>query len=178
MSLAQSEKKGTKRLPNEEEAIAHSKNRKKLEKEESKTTTTGVYLTPTEKYKSICQGIYIGTFDTEEAAANAFNLALGKTKEQLKQEMALKKAAASALLEQKRLQQRVTSEAAKSLERERKKKIAAATGYVGVAERRMKITNITCDQRLASSQIVGPEGQTKVAKVITKIMSDDFVVPP
>ena len=46
----------------------------------------------------------------------------------------------------------------------------------------MKITNITCDitcdQRLTNKQTVGPEGHTKVAEVITNIMSDNFVVPP
>ena len=42
----------------------------------------------------------------------------------------------------------------------------------------MKIANITCDERLTKSQTVGSEGQTKVAKVITTILSDAFVVPP
>ena len=57
----------------------------KLEKEETKTK--GVSLTPSGKYKAINRGIYISTFDTKEAATHAFNLALGKTKEQLKQEL-------------------------------------------------------------------------------------------
>ena len=49
---------------------------------------------------------------------------------------------------------------------------------LGVAGRKMKITNTTCEQRLTNKQTVRPEGRTKVAEVITNIMSDNFVVPP
>ena len=58
------------------------------------------------------------------------------------------------------------------------RKRSAAGGYVGLAERRTKSTNRTYEERLTNNQTVGPEGQTKVAKVRTKILSDDFVVPP
>ena len=46
----------------------------------------------------------------------------------------------------------------------------------GVAKRRTKITNTTCEQQLTNSQNVGPEGQNKVAEVIRIILSDDFEV--
>ena len=72
--------------------------------------------------------------------------------------------------------------AKKELEEKRKKeesrKRPAAGGKVSVAKRRIIITDRTCDERLTKSQKVGSEGQTKVAEVITTILSDAFVVPP
>jgi len=89
MSSARSEKKDTKRPPDDEEAIAHSTNRQKLEKEKSKKK--GVVLLPSGKYRASIKGINLGTFDTEDDTKNAIKMASGKEKAQLKQELQEKK---------------------------------------------------------------------------------------
>ena len=67
----------------------------------------------------------------------------------------------------------MASEAAKILE-----KVASGKGKAeGVAERKTRITDTICAQRLSTSQTVGPVGQEEVAEVITTILSDDFEVP-